>query len=129
VLLELTALWLVVGAAHAASDAPGAGGIAVLDAVAGWLSVGVFITVGVAVAVASLAMLQSRQFRAWLGWLGVISGIGLAGSAVASIASGETPWSLGPVASIGSFAWLGMVVWMIATGIILLRRGMEASRE
>ena len=122
VLLELTSLWLITGAAQLASAGPGGPGVAALDASAGWLTLGVFATLGVAVAVASLAMLQSRLFPAWLGWLGLISGIGLAGSAVAAIASGETPTSMGPVSGIGSFAWLGMVIWMLTTGIILLRR-------
>lgn len=122
VVVELVALWSGAGAAHLAGAGSETAGIAALDAAAGWLTVAVFVTMGVAVGVASLAMLLSHAFRAWLGWLGAISGLALAGSAIAALAVGETPWTIGGVAAIGQFGWLGMVIWMFGAGVILFRR-------
>lgn len=122
VVLELMALWSGAAAARLAGAGAEAAGIAGLDAVAGWLTVAVFATMGVAVGVASLAVLLSHAFRAWLGWLGAISGLALAGSAVAAVAIGETPWTIGGVAGIGQFGWLGMLIWMFGAGVILFRR-------
>lgn len=122
VVVELIALWLGAAAAHLADAGVGSEGIAAVDAASGWLTVAVFVTMGVAVGLASLAMLLSGAFRAWLGWLGAISGLALAASAIAAVAVGETPWQIGGVASIGQFGWLGMLIWMFAAGVILFRR-------
>jgi hypothetical protein len=120
VALEVGALGLAAGTARlASSGADEAAVVGAYGAIAG-LYVGVFPTFGLSVVAASSAMLWSRAFRLWLPALGLISGAVMMASGVADAVlyaeSGNQEGTIGPL------GWLGAVVWMLATGVILLRR-------
>lgn len=75
------------------------------------------ITFGLFAAVASLAMISSHLFPRWIGWSGLVGGIAYALSVALHLAPDNG------VLSMGQFiGWVLIVVWMLATGIVLFRR-------
>jgi hypothetical protein len=81
------------------------------------LDVPMSITHGLFAAVASLAMLRARVLPRWIGWTGLVGGIAYTMSF--SLAFG--PNIVGDIVGSG-IGWLLIVVWMLATGIVLFRR-------
>lgn len=76
----------------------------------------VYSAMGVAIAAASLAMLLSREFPRWLAPLGLATGVIWVGAGFyAALTNGS-------VGGVTGFAFLGWVIWLLATGIILFRR-------
>lgn len=125
VALEVGALGLAAGTGRlASSGADEAAVVGAYGAIAG-LYVGVFPTFGLSVLLASAAMLGARAFRLWLPVLGLVSGAVLMASGVADAVlyaeSGSQEGTIGPI------GWLGAVVWMLATGVILLQRWRASS--
>lgn len=75
------------------------------------------VTFGLFAVVASLAVLGSRFFPRWIGWTGLVGGIGYALSVALHFAPDNSILSM--VQFIG---WLLIIVWMLATGIVMFRR-------
>lgn len=81
------------------------------------LSIPLTIAFGLFAAVASLAMLRPRLFPRWIGWTGLVGGIAY----VLSVALHFAPDN--SILSLGQFiGWLLIIVWMLATGIVMFRR-------
>lgn len=90
---------------------------AALQSVSPNVGIPLTITFGFFAAVASLAMISSRLFPHWIGWGGLVGGIVYALSVALHLAPDNG------VLSMGQFVgWLLIVVWMLATGIVLFRR-------
>lgn len=120
VALEVGALGLAAGTARLAStNAEPAAVVALYGGIAG-LYTGVFPTFGLSVVAASAAMAWSRAFRLWLPILGLISGSIMMASGIvdAVLYSGSQTQD----ETIGPLGWMGAVIWMLATGVILVRR-------
>ena len=67
---------------------------------------------------ASVGILAIGVLGRWLGWLGAIVAVALivgSGSVVERDPGGA-------LATVGSLAWLGLLVWIVAASIALLRR-------
>jgi hypothetical protein len=78
-----------------------------------------FLPIGVLIGAASAAMLGGRDFPRWIAWLGALS------SALLLIAEGGilTPADGGGnISDAGMIGLLFFLIWMISTGISLLRR-------
>jgi hypothetical protein len=127
VALEVGALGLAVGTARLASTgAEEAAVVGLYGAIAG-LYVGVFPTFGLSVVAASASMISSRAFRLWLPVLGLVSGGIMMASGIADAvlyAGSQTQEE-----TIGPMGWLGAVVWMLTTGVILMRRWRASRRH
>ena len=121
VILEIGAFAVAGGAVQALSKGADQSTIVGIDAAANWLDMVIVTPFGVAVLAASLAMLTSRLFPAWLCWLGLAAGVvGTVDGVIMGPAFGAGG-AFFQVAQILSFAVLAAWVWMIATGIVLLR--------
>ena len=93
-----------------------------LDTLAGFTWNMVFGPLGVAVAVTAWAMLRSRAFPVWMPAVGMLGGVLLV---VAGIASGPGYLHDGFARGLTSVGGVGVPlfwIWMLATGIFLLRR-------
>jgi hypothetical protein len=121
VILEIGAFAVAGGAVQALSKGADQSTIVGIDAAANWLDMVIVTPFGVAVLAASFAMLTSRLFPAWLCWLGLAAGVvGTVDGVIMGPAFGAGG-AFFQVAQILSFAALAAWVWMIATGIVLLR--------
>lgn len=121
VILEIGAFAVAGGAVQALSKGADQSTIVGIDAAANWLDMVIVTPFGVAVLAASFAMLTSRLFPAWLCWLGLAAGVvGTVDGVIMGPAFGAGG-AFFQVAQILSFAVLAAWVWMIATGIVLLR--------
>ena len=121
VILEIGAFAVAGGAVQALSKGADQSTIVGIDAAANWLDMVIVTPFGVAVLAASFAMLTSRLFPAWLCWLGLAAGVvGTVDGVIMGPAFGAGG-AFFQVADILSFAVLAAWVWMIGTGIVLLR--------
>jgi hypothetical protein len=66
--------------------------------------------------VIAMAMLSSAVFRPWLGWLGIVSGVGV-------LCGLLEPAGVALAGTINAFAYIAWSLWLIATGVVLLRAG------
>jgi hypothetical protein len=63
--------------------------------------------------------MRSRALPAWIGWVGLIGGV----AHLLSVNAGNYPAGLMDAREmLEFFGWLLMVVWMLATSIVLFRR-------
>jgi hypothetical protein len=92
-----------------------------IDAAANWLNMVIVTPFGVAVLAASVAMLKSRLFPAWLCWLGLAAGVVLTVDGAIMGPAFGAGGAFFQAVQILSFAVLAAWVWMIATGVVLLR--------
>jgi len=76
----------------------------------------VYSALGLSIAVASLAMLLSREFPRWLAPLGLATGVLWIGAGFYSALANNS------IGGVTGFAFLGWVIWLLATGVILFRR-------
>jgi hypothetical protein len=121
VIIEIGAFAVAGGAVQAVSKGADQSTIVGIDAAANWLNMVIVAPFGVSVLAASFAMLRSQLFPAWLCWLGIAAGVVLAvDGAIMGPAFGAGGAFFQVVQTL-SFAVLAAWVWMIATGVILLR--------
>jgi hypothetical protein len=66
---------------------------------------------------ASLAMVLTAVLPRWIGWVGLVSAVGYGSGTVFLAYDPDSALGLVQVAG-----WLLMIVWMLATGIVLFRR-------
>jgi hypothetical protein len=120
VVLEVATYAVVAATARLAADGASRDLLVGLDGAAFWLNLFLWGPVGVSVLACGLAMLRSRLYPAWLSWLGVVAG---AAGIIACMIAGATTDSSGAGAAdaVTSVPAIGMWVWMIATGVVLLR--------
>ncbi len=78
---------------------------------------------GLTVIVFGLAMVQSRTYPAWLGWIGLVGGLA---TATAGVALAFTGFS-GLAMMISMPASIVVLVWVIATGVVMWRDGTTAA--
>lgn len=126
VALEIAGFSLAGAGAALADRGSDASAIVALNGASNLMSSLIFAPLGVSVALASAAMLQSRLFSRWLGWLGLLSGASMAvGGVVVAAALGSS----GFLADMADAPTSGVVlfwVWMLATGVVLFRRRGQA---
>jgi hypothetical protein len=67
------------------------------------------------------AMFHSPLFKPWLGWAGLMAAVGI-------LVGTLEPAGFGAAASIVAFAYILWSLWLIATGIFLLRAGQQTNR-
>jgi len=119
VALEVIGYGLGAAAARLAADGADPGLVSAVDAGGYWLVLLLFAPTGVAILAASIAMLRSRLFATWLCVVGLIAGVGaVAGGLLAGLAAEDKVGVVDGVSSVGA---IGMWVWMIGTGVVLLR--------
>jgi hypothetical protein len=123
--VAMTALYATAGRMAAGGGDPA--GIVALDYAADTVGFAVFPAIAVAMAATSLAQVISRQFPRWLGWPGLVVGVfGIASSTYLSAVAQNVVGGSSPLGS-----WmLGFWIWMVATGVVLIRRtpGRHASQ-
>ena len=121
VIIEICAFAVAGGAVQAVSKGADQSTIVGIDAAANWLDLVIVAPFGISVLAASFAMLRSRLFPAWLCWLGLAAGVvGTVDGVIMGPAFGAGG-AFFQVVQILSFAVLAAWVWMIATGVVLLR--------
>lgn len=123
VAVEIGAYAVAGGAVQALAKGADQSSIVGIDAVANWLNMTIVAPFGVAVLVSSFAMLRSGLFPAWLCWLGLAAGAVLAVDGAIMGPAFSAGGSFFQAAQILSFAVLAAWVWMIGTGVVLLRAG------
>jgi hypothetical protein len=121
VILEIGTFAVAASAVQAVSKGADQSTIVGIDAAANWLNMVIVTPFGVAVLAASFAMLRSRLFPAWLCWLGLAAGVVLTVDGVIMGPAFGAGGAFFQAAQILSFAVLATWVWMIATGVVLLR--------
>ena len=125
VALEVAAYGIVAATARLAADGASRGLLVGLDGTAYWLNLLIWGPLGVSVLACGLAMLRSHLYASWLCWLGVVAGAaGIVACLVTSFVTDSS--GSGPADAMTSVPAMGMWVWMIATGIVLVRRPAEA---
>ena len=125
VVLEVAAYAVVAATARLAADGAAHDLLVGLDGAAFWLNLFLWGPVGVAVLASGLAMLRSRLYATWLCWLAVVAGTAGIVSCLVAGATTDSSGS-GATAAATSVAAVGMWVWMIATGVVLLRAAPES---
>jgi hypothetical protein len=120
VLLEVVAYAIVAANARLALAGATSSVVVGLDQAAYWVDLLLAGPVGVSVLLTAWAMVRSRAFVAWLGWLGVLSGVTwlLACLVTGTALDNDDAGLLDAVTTVGA---LTVWVWMLATGIVLLR--------
>ena len=116
VILEIAGEALRGATARLASQGADPAVIAALHEIFRGLGFTVYPAIGMSVLAASLAMLLSHEFPRWLAPLGIVVGLLWIG---AGFYTSLTTGSIGPVTL---FAAPGLIVWLLATGVILFRR-------
>jgi hypothetical protein len=121
VVLEIVTYSLVAATARLAADGATGDVVIALDDGAYWINLMIWGPIGVSVLAAGVAMLRSRLFRSWLCWLALVAGTA---AVVASVLTGATADRSGAdlAEAVTSIAALGMWIWMIGTGVVVLRR-------
>jgi hypothetical protein len=122
VAMELVSEALVGAAGVLAAQSGDPDVIRALDAAAGTTWDVVFGLLGVAVAVSAWAMLRSRAFPLWICAIGLVGGVLMM---LVGVFAGPARLHEGIARSISTTAQVGVPlfwVWMLATGIFLLRR-------
>jgi uncharacterized protein DUF4386 len=120
VLLEVASWGLFAGAGRLALTSADPAAIVALDSAGYGVSLGSTPALFVSVTLAALAMVRSGLFPRWLGWLGLVTGIVTVPASMIAGASETAPVWIRQV--IGPVTFLSFVVWMVATGVILVRR-------
>lgn len=83
-----------------------------------------FLTLGIFVGAASLAMLSAQDFPKWMGWVGVVSGALFLASNISML---DPAGPIGNAGGLGMVALLLLVVWAVATSVSLLRRPVSST--
>ena len=111
----------------AASEASRAAALAVFGAFHRYAGVAVgehlgYLFTGAWTLVVAGAMLAAPRFRPWLGWVGIVSALGI-------LIGLLEPAGLALAGTINAVAYIGWSLWLVGTGVSLLRAGPEGARE
>jgi hypothetical protein len=68
------------------------------------------------------AMLKSPVFRPWLGWVGIVSALGI-------LVGLLEPAGFALAGTINAVAYLAWSLWLVATGVSLLRASSEVTSD
>ena len=121
VVMEVATYSTAAATARLAADGASRDLVVALDGAAYWLNLFLWGPVGVSVLACAYAMLRSRLFASWLCWVGLVGGV--AAIAACLVAGATTDASgTGAADAITSIGAIGLWVWMIGTGVVLLRR-------
>jgi hypothetical protein len=105
----------------AASDASRAAALTVFSAFHQYAGVAVgehlgYLFTGAWTLLIAAAMLTSPVFRTWWGWLGLVSAVGI-------LIGLLEPAGVAIAGTINAFAYIAWSIWLIGTGVFLLRAG------